>query len=122
MMNRLFFIMLGAVITILGVSIIMKPAFYDSQLQFYFDFAPIKWPFGGGLIILGVSFLWSSFRKEAIEAEKKAKEEKKIYMCPRCVKPFRKKDCPALKCPDCGSQLEELAGFYERHPELKETE
>ncbi len=113
---------MGATWGLVGILIIINPSFYSSYLHQYLDFTEIKWPFGGGLIILGASFIWSSFRKEAIEAEKKAKEEKKVYMCPRCVKPFRKKDCPALKCPDCGSQLEELAGFYERHPELKETE
>jgi len=121
-MNRTFFIILGTLLTIFGVSIIIHPAFYDSQLQFYFDFTKIKWPFGGGLTILGAAFIWSSFRKKAIEAKKRAREESKVYLCPRCVKAFFKKDAPTLKCPECGNMLEELADFYERHPELKDKE
>lgn len=40
-------------------------------------------------------------------------------MCPRCVKPHQKKNVLELKCPVCGEALEDLTGFYERHPDLK---
>ena len=119
-MNRIFYILMGAVWGLLGISIIVNPSFYSSYLNREVDFTAIKWPFGGGLIILGAFFIWSSFRKKTIEADKKAKDEKKVLMCPKCIKPFYKKDCEDLKCPDCQAPLEELSGFYERHPELKD--
>ena len=71
-------------------------------------------------MVLGIFFIWSSFQKKAIEAEKKAKDDKIVLMCPRCVRPFYKKDCPLSNCPECQTDLEELSGFYERHPELKD--
>jgi len=119
-MSRLFFILLGIIWGFFGFLIIIDPTFYHSRLDYYFDFSEVKWPFGGGLIVLGIFFIWSSFRKKAIEAEKKAKDDKKVLMCPKCVRPYHKKDCPSSKCPECQTDLEELSGFYERHPELKD--
>lgn len=119
-MNRIFFTLMGVVWGLLGFLIIINPIFYSSYFNRELNFTDFKWPFGGGLIILGCFFLWSSFRKKVIEAEKKFKDEEKILMCPICIKPFYKKDAQALKCPDCQSPLEDLTGFYERHPELKD--
>ncbi len=118
-MGRIFFILLGIVWGLFGVLIIINPSFYHSELQFYFDFTEVRWPFGGGLLILGGLFIWSSFRKKALDDEKKSKDEKIVLMCPKCVQPIYKKDCPDLRCPECSSSLESLSGFYERHPELK---
>ena len=119
-MNRVFYILLGAVWGLLGALIIINPSFYSSYLNREVDFTGIRWPFGGGLIILGAFFIWSSFRKKTIEAEKKAKDDKIVLMCTKCIKPFYEKDCEDLKCPDCQAPLEELSGFYEQHPELKD--
>ncbi|RPI66644.1 MAG: hypothetical protein EHM38_09795 [Geobacteraceae bacterium] len=119
-MGRLFFILLGIVWGLFGFLIIINPTFYHSRLDYHFDFTEVKWPFGGGLIVLGIFFIWSSFRKKTIEAEKKARDDKKVLMCPKCIKPFYKQDCQGLICPECRCPLEELLGFYERHPELKD--
>ena len=118
-MIRISYIILGALMGLFGLGILINPIIYNTGLRYNFDFTGIKWPFGGGLIILGAFFIWSSFRKKTIEADKKTKDEKKVLMCPKCIKPFYKKDCDDLKCPDCHERLEELSGFYERHPELK---
>lgn len=120
--GQIIFILMGAVWGLLGFLIIINPVFYSSYFNRDLDFTEIKWPFGGGLIILGCFFIWSSFRKKAIDAEKKARDEKRVLMCPKCVKPFYKKDAPASRCPDCQNLLEDLSGFYERHPELKDKE
>jgi len=40
--------------------------------------------------------------------------------CLNCREPFLGSKVKELKCPKCGGILENLAGFYERHPELKE--
>ncbi len=119
-MNKITFRLFGSILFLSGISIWIKPVSYSSRFGITFDFSGIKWPFGGCFIILGAFFIWSSFRKKTIEADKKAKDEKKVLMCPKCIKPFYKKDCEDLKCPDCQAPLEELSGFYERHPELKD--
>ncbi len=121
-MHRISFTILGIATLGFGICIIISPQFYHSGYRFDFNFTDIRWPFGGGLLILGGLFIWSSFRKKALEADKKAKDEKQVLMCPNCIKPLYKKDCPDLKCPECSSSLESLIGFYERHPELKDRE
>jgi uncharacterized CHY-type Zn-finger protein len=118
-MNRKSYTILGVLLGLFGLGIIINPSIYHSAFHYQFDFTEIKWPFGGGLIILGCLFLWSSLRKKAIEAEKKLTDEEKILMCPICIKPYKKKDYQDLKCPDCQAKLEELSGFYERHPDLR---
>ena len=118
-MIRIFYTLMGAVWGLLGVLIIINPSFYSSYLNREVDFTGIRWPFGGGLVILGCFFIWSSFGKKFIEAEKISRDEKKVLMCPECIEPFYKKDCQDLKCPECHGTLEDLSGFYERHPELK---
>jgi hypothetical protein len=118
-MRRITYILLGVLMGLFGLGIFINPIIYHTGLRFNFDFTEIKWPFGGGLILLGLFFIWTSFRKKTIEAEKKAKDDKKVLMCPKCIKPFYKKDCQDLICPECQGPLEELSGFYERHPELK---
>jgi hypothetical protein len=118
-MNRIFFTLMGAVWGLLGFLIIINPTFYSSYFNRELNFSDIKWPFGGGLIILGCLFVWSSFRKKSIEADRKTRDESIVLMCPKCIKPFYKKDVPTLRCPDCQNTLENLSGFYERHPELR---
>ena len=119
-MNKTTIKLLGGVLIFSGITIWLNPAYFSSRFGITFDFTGIKWPFGGGLVLLGCFFIWSSFRKKAIEAEKTLRDEKEVLMCPKCVKPFYKKDCQDVKCPECQGPLEDLSGFYERHPELKD--
>ena len=119
-MNKTIIKILGVILIFSGFTIWYNPVYFSSRFGIIFDFATIKWPFGGGFIILGCFFIWSSFRKKAIEADKIARDKKKVLMCPKCVKPFYMKDCQDLSCPECGGPLEGLNGFYERHPELKD--
>ena len=119
-MNKRIIKLLGGVLIFSGITIWFNPNYYSSRFGITFDFSGVKWPFGGVLFILGGLFIWSSFRKKALDAEKKSKDEKRVLMCPKCVQPIYKKDCPDLICPACESPLEDLSGFYERHPELKD--
>lgn len=41
-----------------------------------------------------------------------------FLICPNCNLPIRKSSQEAEHCASCGKRLEELNGFYERHPEL----
>lgn len=39
-------------------------------------------------------------------------------ICLQCHQPFLGDNLNELKCPKCGGAIEDLRGFYERHPEL----
>ena len=73
---------------------------------------------GSGVIVLifGVFLiLYGCFRKA-----RNKQDEEKFLICLGCGKTFYEKDIPNRQCLDCGSDLENIDGFYERHPELKE--
>ena len=112
-MNKFFLSILGSSLIIFGFGIVMDPKFYDSKHGFQYDFTGFYLPFGGFLILIGSLILWSALRKKAKDFEEK------LLICPKCKTPFNQKDITDGQCPRCEVPLEDLKGFYERHPELK---
>jgi len=45
---------------------------------------------------------------------------KQGYICPNCEETVERTGTKEISCPKCGTKMEKLNGFYERHPELKE--
>lgn len=43
-------------------------------------------------------------------------------ICLNCLSPFLFENVNGFSCPKCSGELEDLEGFYERHPELRECE
>jgi len=106
--------LMGIFFILNGALIIDNPVSCTSRYGLL-DFTEIKWPYGGGQIIVGLAFLWSSLRKKAV---KQAKEDKRVLICHKCERSFYRKDLSDLRCPVCDEPLEELRGFYKRHPDL----
>jgi hypothetical protein len=76
---------------------------------------PISKDTGVVVLIFGVALIFLGyFRKGPVDH---TKEE--FLICPNCRKTISK-DLNHEKCTDCGTELETLNGFYDRHPELKE--
>ena len=48
------------------------------------------------------------------------RNDEEFLICPTCRKPFGRGDFAENQCPICETDLENLEGFYERHPEVKE--
>ncbi|MBA4374443.1 MAG: hypothetical protein C0402_16460 [Thermodesulfovibrio sp.] len=48
--------------------------------------------------------------------------EPETVVCLNCHEPFQFDLIKVFKCPKCGSTLEDLEGFYERHPALRTSE
>lgn len=100
-------------ISIVGSKIIVKPKIYSIKYSHWFDFTGYNIFFGGFLILIGFLILWSALRKKAKDFEEK------LLICPKCKTSFNQKDITDGQCPRCEVQLEDLKGFYERHPEFK---
>jgi hypothetical protein len=43
-----------------------------------------------------------------------------FLMCKQCLRPYARADITSNSCQECGALLENLVGFYDRHPELKD--
>jgi len=109
--KKFAFIFAGLILVGYGIKIILVPKFFNSKYGMYHDFSAIKWPLGSGLIIAGVVAFVLAYMKAEVSG---------LWMCKSCIKPFSRNNAPDLICPICNDKLEELEGFYERHPELKD--
>ena len=64
MMNKFFFAILGISLIIFGVGICFDPVFYDSRHGVIIDLTGFNIPVGLLSIIIGVSLIWTTFRKK----------------------------------------------------------
>ncbi len=102
---------MGIVLIIFGIRVFITPKFYSTKYSHWFDFTGVNNIFGGFLVVLGLCFLALAFTKK----NKIARE----LICPSCELVFQATG-KIKKCPKCHADLEELAGFYDRHPDLKD--
>jgi len=109
-----FYILIGISLVVFGIGILYNPIFHDTKHNFIHDFIEIKWPFGVFLTLIGFAFLYVSLRKKSVSSASG------YLICSHCRTLIEKKSITENQCPSCGANLEELDGFYERHPELKE--
>jgi len=74
-----------------------------------FDEIVAEWPLllGIGVFVFAASWLWQ------------ASQEKSYVICSGCLKMTEKDKGNSSCCVECGAALEDLAGFYERHPEKR---
>lgn len=78
-----------------------------------------------GIFFICSGFLWVIYsimfkKKLGNNIKKPEKNKQNFVICFKCRKPFFAANTNGYKCPDCGGKLENLDGFYDRHPELKE--
>ncbi len=66
-----------------------------------------------GFVLVGIGLLGFCL----LPQKKELSPDTKI--CPRCETVYDHKPRQDEKCPKCESKLEELKGFYDRHPEKR---
>ncbi len=70
-----------------------------------------KWIAGPGLFFWGVYWLIKGKKSKYVEIH---------YKCLNCGKVFKLEQSTNNSCKTCSKPLEELEGFFERHPEYKD--
>lgn len=76
------------------------------------DLGLIGEPLGFVFLLIGIVFLWLSLTRIASLADMKV-------ICPQCEGAWNGWDLAELRCPNDGSELEPLDGFFDRHPERR---
>ncbi len=66
-----------------------------------------------GVGILGI--IWALFTKKP---DKRPTSHSEFMICVNCLVPYAKQTLERSNCPKCGGMLENLSGFYDRHPDL----
>ena len=105
-------VVVGLLSILSGVLIFLNPIIYGHIVPREVGIIPI---------IFGIyCFLKGIFTKGTIEKlDESNMDFAKYVICLKCTSPLSKQDTNDGKCPKCGGALENLSGFYERHPEIK---
>ena len=114
MSDKIIYIIFGIMLIIYGVDIIYNPE--QTWHGYPIDYTMVRIPYGLFIIVLGIYII-----KNGIEKNRR-KYEKEYYICPECEKIYEPKDFLIPICPECEVELEELEGFYNRHPELRKDD
>jgi len=61
-----------------------------------------------GCVIFMITWWWQA-----------SKKEQRYVICPSCLEPYEKEENLNQFCKKCHGLVEDLDGFYERHPELR---
>lgn len=116
MYSRIFSLIIGIALVGLGVIIFFTGGFYLPIEEQYIEFG--RYHIIAGIIfgLFGILFLYASLRRKA-----KIFEDK-LMICPKCEETHIQKSFSNQRCPRCNVNLEEIEGFYDRHPELRTEE
>jgi len=110
-MIKILALIIGAWIAVIGVYLIVGKDYY---------LRGFKLEFGKGNLLVGLLFLVIGMGIIIVGLVTKAKDfEDKVTICSRCAQPFDMKDVSDMSCPKCGGKLEDLDGFFDRHPEVE---
>jgi len=110
--NKIAFLIFGVFLTWLGFEVIRKGGFVI--YGHYVSFADYRVISGSVVIAFGILFIWFALTRKAQDFKGK------FLVCPKCKDSFKQKDVSDSRCPDCAVELEDLEGFYDRHPEMRE--
>jgi hypothetical protein len=107
---------MGSILIVLGSLILFNPTPTSAGFHIPKILGPI-------FIVIGVfSFIYALvFKKSLIPPDNRFGDASPAFMCPNCRQPAFGNDFPDMECPNCHIQVEEVEGFYDRHPELRPT-
>jgi hypothetical protein len=108
MYGKIYRIALGFSLIVFGFLIIIEPIQYDSKFDRTFDFSSVRWTLGPIMLLIGIGITIYTIKQKA------DKYEPNVMKCPKCYKRYYNKKNDI--CSVCNVKLENLKGFYERHP------
>jgi len=116
MFDRILSIVLAAFFLMNAHSVITTGSCYVIYGH-YFDFGGLKNIVGVAFGIFGILLLLYGILGDIIGRKEEKPNLPEFTVCPKCKESFWGNDTPDLKCKKCGHNLEEMNGYYKRHPE-----
>lgn len=107
------FLAFGIALVVLGCLILSTPKLRRPFTAVYIDFTGYNVFYGSLLIVVGIVFVWISLRNKG------KNHLPSLLICPKCETTLKREEATARNCPKCMTEMESLAGFYDRRPELK---
>jgi len=110
-MRKVFTFIIGAWLSIIGFCLVIGQ---DYHLR------GVKLDFGGANIIVGVLLFVIGISVIIFALRRKVKDfEDKVAICSQCGQTSEITNVSNMRCPKCDGKLEDLDGFFDRHPELR---
>jgi ribosomal protein S27E len=106
----LLFLVLGLLFIIFGGVVYNKGGF-----DHWGVYAPVTKLTAIGVIVFGAFWMRSGYK-----AMKEDKPEVKYLKCPGCGHVCFAHEAPDRKCSKCSGAVENLDGFFDRHPEFRD--
>ena len=75
--------------------------------------------YGGVIICLTVAGILHLRMRYLLKNNAFSEDVPTYVICPKCLESSTCEKTPGMKCPNCNCTVEDLTGFYDRHPELK---
>ena len=95
----------------LGYQVLKTGGWWSFKLESFIGFGDARKPVGYSMMAVGCFLLiYTTFGKW---------QNTTTYICPKCEETVEDIEGKDIYCPKCGTKMEPLKGFYERHPELK---
>lgn len=95
----------------LGYKVLTQGGWWSVKSEAYISFGNAKTPVGILAIVIGgllcINAIFGKWRK------------KNPLICPKCDEIIEYSPAKEMHCVMCGTEMEELKGFYERHPKRK---
>ena len=112
MFFRILYIIAGLLILYVGIDVMRKEDLFYYGYHVHLGKAAL--PVAIAIIIFGLGILFIAIGKSF------SYNGEKYLVCPKCHQEYGTKDVVNSNCPECKCELEDLDGFYDRHPELKQ--
>ena len=93
----------------MGFQIYTQGGWWSPRGSMYISYGETKTPIGILAIAIGVLLCINSIFGKWTKANP--------HICPKCGKTIEYPKQKEVSCPECGTKMEQLKGFYERHPE-----
>ena len=111
-MNRTLCLILAIALLVISFEIFLTGGVWNKYHDFFTDFGEYKNIFGIVAVLIALFFFfYAIFGKW---------HNQQTFIFQKCEKTVNRTGDKEVYCPKCGTKMEPLKGFYDRHPELKE--
>ena len=112
MFNRSMYFIGGCAFIGLGYEVLTHGGWWSVKSGIFIYYDELRIPIGILKIIIGLLLLFYSFLGKF--------HKQQTVICPKCEEIVERTGAKEIHCLECGTKMEELKGFFERHPEKGE--
>jgi hypothetical protein len=103
----------GLILIVFGATTLVEGGFSK-----YGVYVPVSKFFSIGIIVFALIMMRSGYK--IITTEDTKSKRGRFLKCICCGRSYHSSEVPNSNCPECMGRLENIEGFFERHPEFRD--